>query len=584
MPTDPSGVVDHPDGPVPGGTLRFGLGTDPWSIDPRLVVDREGTLVVGALFEPLVRLGDDGTVVPALAERWEIEDGGRAFVLHLREQEFHDATPVTAADVVRGFETLLDPTRPPASSLGYLLRPIVGAERTGGQGGPLAGLTAIDERTLRIELEAPQPGFLEVLTHPSLVPVPAIAELDPDAFAAEPIGNGPFAMAGPRERGAFIRLVRVAGHHREPLLDEVLFQVYLGTTPGAGQWEDLLGGTLQVAELAPEQREEALELLGRGEQGRGAPGVLDAIGATVYLYGFELSSPPYDDVRLREALSLALDRDMLATHLLQGAREPATAIVPPSVLGSQPGACRHCRHDPARARELLAEVVAELEAQALADWHAEVEEELRRAAEDGTEDGEGDPAGVDDGSGADGDAGPEVELPEPPRFTPAELIGTVRLTHSRGRTHAAIAERMAADIERTLGLNVELDARDIEPFLRAVRAGEVPLFRLGWEPDTPGPDPYLWPLFHSSQRGVENLTGYASAEVDGWLEQARATPQPLHARASYRRAERAILADVAVLPLLWYRNDRVTSEEVRDLVWGPLDRLDLAQVWLDPAA
>jgi oligopeptide transport system substrate-binding protein len=508
--------------PTGGGTLRIGLGTDPASIDPRFVVDEEGELVVGALFDPLVTFDDRFQVVPAAADRWEVDEEGREFTFELREDAtFHDGTPVTAADFVRTFQRIADGTAEPPSFLAYLLEPVEGSAAAAADGAELTGVEAVGDTTLVVRLSAPMPGFLRTLAHPSLVPLPPAADDDLEAFAATPIGNGAFAMAGAREPDAFIRLARFDDHPRPAELDEVVLQIYADDPARERQWEDLLDGQLQVADVAPERLDEARERYGSSSDGYRGPGVLDGVTSTVYLYGFDTTQPPFDDPRVRRAISLSIDREALADEVMQGTRVAATSLVPPSIPGAQADACDHCRHDPEAARAELEEL--------------------------------------------------EVELTD------------LRLTHNRGRTHTTIAEAMATDLEAALDVQVELQGRDLQPFVLGVRRGEYPLFRLGWESDDPDPSAYLTPLFHSDQIGRDNLTRYADEEVDALLDEARASADAASARAALAEAERRILEDAPVVPLLWYRHTKVVVPEVQGLRWTALGRVDLTRVTLGPS-
>jgi oligopeptide transport system substrate-binding protein len=539
-PEPPQTTPTTPVGPSPedpasperpeGGTLRLGLGTDPANVDPRFVADEEGELVVGAIFDPLVTLDDRLQVVPAAAESWETDDEGRVFTFELREATFHDGSPVTADDFVRTFARIADGTASPPSFLAYLLEPIEGAAAAA-EGGELTGVEATGPSTLEIRLSSPMPGFLRTLANPSLVPLPPAADEDPEAFAQQPIGNGPFAMAGPREPDAFLRLSRFADHHAPARLDEVLLQVYADDPSREQQWEDFVDGQLQVADVPPGQLEDARETYGASRDGYSGPGVLDGITSTVYLYGFDTTRPPFDDPRVRRAISLAIDRDALAEDVMQGTRVAATAIVPPSIPGSQAGACEHCRHDPDAALE---------------------EFDAARA-----------------------------DLAEPEEGQDAIALESLQLTHNRGRTHTAIAEAMASDLEDALGIEVVLRAQDLQPFVQGVRRGEASLFRLGWETGEPDPGAYLYPLFHSSQVGLDNLTRYSDPEVDELLDEARAAPRDRAARLAYAEAERRILDAAPVVPLLWYRHTKAVSPEVRDLRWSPLGRVDLSRVWFE---
>lgn len=518
----PPPVADTPDEDDDeiGGTLRIGLGVDPMSIDPRFVVDDEGELIVDALFDPLVRVDQRMRVVPAAAEGWEISDDGREFTFTLREATFHDGTPVTAEDFQRTFERLADATVEPASFLSHLLEPLEGFEQAA-EGEGFAGVEVVDDRTLRLHLRDPQPAFLTVLSDPSLVPLPPDADDDPEAFGDEPIGNGPFLMAEPRDPGAFLRLSAFEEHPEPPLLDEVLFQIYPEDSDRTQRWQDLVDGQLHLSQVPPEHADDAVELFGRSPDGYRGPGYLDGITTTVYLYGFDTSREPYDDPLVRRALSLAIDRDALAEDVMQGTRAAATSLVPPPMPGSA-ATCEHCRHDPTEAAALLAEAEIELE--------------------------------------------------------------SLTLTHNRGRTHAAIAERMAGDIEAALDVDVDLAARDLQPFIQAVRRGDVPVFRLGWSANEPDASALLYPLFHSSQVGLDNLTRYEDEQVDELLELARSSPDRSIALGANREAERAILEDAPALPLLWYRHTHAVAPAVQDLYYSPLGRLDLPRIWIDPDA
>lgn len=495
----------------------MGLSGDPASIDPRFVTDAAGERVVGALFDPLVRLDERDNVVPAAAEEWEVLEDGASFRFHLREATFHDGEPVTAEDFKRTFDRIADGTADPPSFLAYLLEPVEGSEAAQLDGDELVGVEVEDERTLRIDLGAPQPGFLATLTHPSLVPLPA--EADREGYSEQPVGNGPFAMPEPREAGAFLRLTRFEDHHDPAWLDEIVLQVY-GDEERDQQWQDLEDGVLQVSDVLPDRLEEAEELFGASSDGYRGPGLLTGVSGTAYLYGFDTTREPFDDPVVRQAISLSIDRDKLADEVMQGTRIAADSIVPPSLPGSQRGACDHCRHAPDEAVELLEEAEIELE--------------------------------------------------------------SLTLTHTRGQTHAAIAESMAEDIEDALGIDAELEAEDLQPFVLSVRRGDVPFFWLGWEASEPDPGAFLYPLFHSSQIGLDNLSRFESEAVDELLEEAREAPSAAAAAPRYREAERRILEQAPMLPLLWHRHSVVVSPEVQDLYWTPLGRVDLARVWLDP--
>jgi oligopeptide transport system substrate-binding protein len=500
-----------------GGTLRVALANDPTSIDPRFVADEEGELVVGALFEPLVRIDAAGRAVPAAARAWRVSPDGTQIDFTLREASFSDGTPVTADDFKRTFDRIADGTAEPPSFLAYLLAPIVGAARAAESGGPLVGVEVIDESTVRIRLVEPQPRYLLTLADPSLVPTPPLADEDPEAFGAAPVGNGPFTLVGERDPGGFLRLARVVGHHREPELEEVILQVYPDDPSRERQWADFEDGLLHVADVGPTRLDLAAARYGTSEDGVSGPGLLDGTTATVTMFGFDGQQPPFDDPLVRRAVSQSIDRTALAEDALGGTRVPADRIVPPSIPGSQAGACDHCRFDPEGAAALLEEA--------------------------------------------------EIELPE-----------SITLTYNRGSTNAAIAERAGDDVGAALGVEVVLEPLDLGEYVPAVRRGEAPWFRVGWEANAPDPGAYLDPLFHSRNVGLDNLTRYADEETDQLLDEGRAAADPNVAEQAYAAAERRILDAVAVAPLLFSPRAKVVAEDVEGFVWLPSGRVDLAVV------
>lgn len=503
-----------------GGTLRVGLAGDPATLDPRFVVDDEGELLVGALFEPLVRVDVRGRLLPGVARSWDVDEDGRVLTFTLREATFHDGSPVTADDFARTFRRIADATAEPVSFLAYLLEPIEGSDEAL-EGGELTGVEAVDDATLRITLREPNPRFLLTLADPSLVPTPPAADDDPAGYAAAPVGNGPFQLAEEPEPGAFVRLAAVADHHRRPALDEVVFQIYPQDPSRERQWQDLEDGLLQVADLGPERRDEAVERYGRSNDGRTGPGVLAAPTATLYLLGFDLTRPPYDDEDVRRAISQSIDREELAAEVFGGAARPADRLVPPGVPGSQPGVCDHCRTDPEGAAALLED--------------AEV-----------------------------------------------NLDGALTLSHNTSPVHAEVAERVATAVADALGVEVEIVDFDLDEYVPTVRRGDAPWFRLGWDVNAPDPGAYLEPLFHSRNVGLDNLTRFADDDVDELLDEARAAPTTELAQAAHREAERRILEQVPVAPLLFEERVKVVVPGVEGLIWDATGRVDFARVRLVP--
>jgi oligopeptide transport system substrate-binding protein len=485
-------------------TVRVGLGRDPVSLDPRLVADDEGELIVRALFDGLVDVAPDGSVVPAGAT-WTIDPDGLVLRFRLRGDRFHDGTVVTAQHYADALLAVLDPQRAPwfREDLVAHLRGARVSDGTDERAGlpedvlAAGGVEVVSARELVLRLERPDPFFLFRLADPVLVPLPRIAFADPERFAQEPVGNGPFRMIGPREPGAFIRLRADMTHPDPPRIDELVLQVYPDDVDRSQRWADLLAGRLQITAIPADRRDEARELFGTPVDGRSGPGLYELPVMTLYAYGFVLDVPPFDDVVLRRAISAAIDRDALASELAAAGVEPATAMLPPSA-GGTPTECPHCRHDPDLARELIGE------------WRARQ----------------------------------PVDLPEP----------RIVLTYPLGAGHVSAAERIASDIERNLDLDVRLQAREFGALVRAVTAGDAPMFRYGLRAPVGGRAAGVALLDGALRSDTpSNWTRWRDDATDARLD----TWAPDSAPNLAREIEASVLDAAVIVPLLWTRPDLV---------------------------
>lgn len=498
--TSPGGTSASPErGPA---TIRVALGNDPLSIDPRHIADDEGEQVVRALFDGLVDLAPDGSIVAAAASSWTVADDGLTYRFLLREDRFHDGTSVTAEDHAASLLGVLDPDRAPLFRQD-LLAALLGADaaeveevRSSG------GIEVVGERELVLRLSRPDPLLLHRLTDPVLVPLPASARRTPETFAQQPIGNGPFRMVGPREPGEFIRLAADPTHPSPPFVDGLVLQIYASDRDRMQRWDDLLAGRLQITAIPADRRDEARERFGVPLDGRRGRGLYEEPGASLYAYGFAMDVAPFDDPVLRRAISAAIDREALAALLEDAGVEPATAILAPS-LGGTPADCAHCRYDPVLAGQLIT------------DW--------REGSADDT------------------------------------VQPLITLSYPRGDGHVVIAERIAADLERVLGLEVRLQSLGLGALVRAVSAGDAPLFRYGMRASLGGgaaARSLLDPAFRPGT--VENWVRFDDPDMVGLLDGLHAGSDPDLARA----VEARVLATAAVVPLLWTRPDLVVHPDV----------------------
>ncbi len=221
-----------------GGTISFELG-DITAIDPYNAQESEGTQVTQALFDSLTVIDPKtGEVLPAAAEKWSSNADATVWTFNLVPgAKFADGTPVTADDfvyawnriAVSAFTNAKDPAQ-----IAYHLGPIVGFDKAQESGTPMAGVKAIDDKTLEITLSSAFADWPYVMAHPALAPVPkALVEGGVDyngakvPFAEMPVGNGPFKMSEPWKHDQYIkvvaqrRLLRQEAEHRRRRLHDL---------------------------------------------------------------------------------------------------------------------------------------------------------------------------------------------------------------------------------------------------------------------------------------------------------------------------------------------------------------------------
>jgi oligopeptide transport system substrate-binding protein len=334
---------------------------EPLTLDPNLCWDSYSSTVIFELFSGLVELTPEMGVVPDVAHSWEVLDGGRKYVFHLRDDvRWSDGGPVTAEDFEYGWKRVLGPAT--GARQVTLLYDVQGA-RAYHQGEVVdpdrVGVRALDELTLVVELEEPTGYFLSLLTHQITFPVPRHVVQARGAAWTEPanvVTNGPFRLAA-WERGESMSLERNPAYHGRFTgnLQRVEWSFPAGQPARLLQMYE--GDSLEafyLSDLPPAERDRA--------QQRYAGEYVSGPELSTYYVGFDVTRPPFDDPRVRRAFALATDRETLADVTLRGYRFPAKGgLVPPGMPGHLPGI--GLPYDPERARHLAVAVIECLQVQ-----------------------------------------------------------------------------------------------------------------------------------------------------------------------------------------------------------------------------
>jgi len=479
-------------------TVRRGNGGDPGSLDPARAEGVHEFDVLGDLYEGLLALDAAGEIIPGVAESWTLGSDGLTYTFRLRDDaRWSDGTPVTAEHFVTGMRRTLAPET--ASVYGFLLYPIDNAEAVAqGTKPPAAlGVVAPDPATLVIRLHNPAPYLPSLLTLPATFPFRDDGGVAKGRFSdpARFVGNGAFVLAD-WQPGSHVRL-RKNPLYREAdtvAIDEVL---YLPVADPLTELTMYRAGELDITFAVPGSHVQQLRESHADE-------LTISPFLAIYYLAFDLSEAPFDNVSLRQALSMAVDREALVRVIGRGER-PAYGLVPDGVNGYKP---------------------------ARYGWMSlPREERLARAR----------------------------ELYAQAGYSEAEPL-EVTLLYDAGDFHETIALAVSDMWRSNLGIDVRLDKREWKYFLstRNNRA-DWQVMRFSWTADFDHPASFADILRSTSQ---QNLPGYASAHYDKLLAEAEASLDPGEQMRLYAAAEAAMLEDAPIAPLYFYVSKHLVSPSI----------------------
>lgn len=484
-----------------------GNGGDPGSLDPALAEDVHAFNILTDLYEGLVSESAAGDLVPGLAESWTISDDGLIYTFTLRsEARWSNGDPVTSLDFVNAFRRVANPDT--ASVYGFLLEPILHFSEV--QNGSLPvdqlGVTALDERILQIRLAEPSPQIIAVLAMPIAFPaheftVARRAFTDPDSF----VGNGAYSLIA-YNIGGPTRL------RRNPMywdagsvaVEEV---VYLPIVDPGTELNMYRTGELDITNTIPPEHVRSLRE-NRPDELRIAPSL------ALYYLAFDLTEPPLDNALLRQALSMAIDREQLVSLIGRG-EQAAFGIVPHGVTGH---------------------VGAEFTWRAFSNH-----ERLRRARALYRE------------------AGYSKDAPL-----------AIKYTYDAGDIHEKVALAVSSMWRDNLGVEVALEKREWQYFLQTRdKRAEWQVMRFAWFGDYNHASTFT-NIFRSGD--PQNLSAYANPEYDRLLTTA-SSETDMRARAAHMtRAESILLADHPIAPLYFFVSKHLVRPGITGFENNVLDR------------
>ncbi len=467
--------------------FAFLNGTEPESIDPALIVGQPEFRIVDCLFEGLLRMSAAGEAEAGLAERWDISEDKLVYTFHLRPGiKWSNGEPITARDFTASWERALRPST--ASSYAQQLWYIKNAR--GYNEGTLkdfaqVGAQALDERTVQVTLEAPTPFFLDLAAFPTLRPV-HLASLEKHGEdqwlkPGKIVTSGPFAMKSWR---IYDRIGMEKNPHYWDAANVALETVdALALDDPMTMFSFLHTGQ---AQLMLDKSSIPTALIG---EMKGKPYFHPAPFLGNYFLRFNCTKPPFDNPKVRMAVSLALDRQGITERVTRLGEVPATSLVPPGCAGyvAPPGPSL----DLEKARALLAE------------------------------------AGYPGGQG----------------------FPNVTYLYNKKGMDDAIAVEVQNMLKRNLGINLSLLNQEWKVYLGSLNNLNYDIARSSWVGDYNDPNTFL-DMFITG--GGNNRTGYTSARYDQLIGDAARELDPAKRFSILADAETLLVSTDAVIAPLYY--------------------------------
>ena len=510
--------------PATGGTLVYQLWNKPTGIDPVHVADFEGLHVTDALFDSLTRWDAvTGEVLPSAALSWDISADAKVFTFHLDPAaKYSNGKPVTALDFKFAWERLFRQQSP----FTYLFWDVKGFSRiASGRSAHLSGVAAPDATTLVVTLRSPFADFESTVGNPVLGPVPRArfsTRARAAAYGANPVGNGPFKLAKAWNHLATVQLVATSGTTYTGVKPYIARHHVQDRGDGADAYTRFQAGKLDVAGFPYEQMTDVVAAYGKSTNGlTSQPGqqVVPGPDAVTSFIDLNNKKPPFDDVRIRQAASLALDRVKLTDDAVHPTWwsppvSPATGMLPPGNPGYVPGTWVYNMLNVSEAQALLTA------------------------------------AGHTDGAGL-----------EPVTLLYFPFSG-------------AYAREIKTELT-AVGFTVNMvKVTDVGRLF----SGKFSLSILGWSADNPSAENFLYALFFS---GADNaLCGYSGADAE--LSAARATVDDAARLAAWKVCDAKIGADVPVIPIAHWGRTVVCSTRLHDATLSEMELFDYTTVWIQP--
>jgi oligopeptide transport system substrate-binding protein len=483
--------------------LRYAIPTNPTTLDPAIVQDGDTIDLLQQMYESLVGWNEKNEVIGLLAESWTVSPDAKVFTFKMRPGvKFQNGREVEAEDVKWSIERACSPALKSTTCTAYLGDVVGIQEVADGKTKEVSGIEVLDKGSIRFTLKQPAPYFLGKLTYlvsaalPKEV-VPADRQLNK---AEEAVGTGPYKLAKYEDKQLAVLEPFADYWGGKPILTKIERPVIIDADLRLTKFRN---GELDILLM---QRQ---DLAGVETDAKLKPMISYQDRAAIYYIGMnEIKYAPFKDKRVRQAFTMAVDRDKITKELLGGVYPTAETIVPPGIPGHRDKG-KGFSFNVAEAKKLLAE------------------------------------AGYPDGKGM-----PELDI-----------------SFQQGKPDIkTVAEAVAGMIKANLGVEVRAQPMEWGKYLEEYNNKNQVFYHMRWSADFYDMQNFLSHMLTTN--GPENKFGYSNPEYDRLCHLADTTVEMDQRIPLYQQAEDIVLEDAAWIPIYYQRDVVLVNPQVSGLRLG----------------
>ncbi|MDP1834810.1 MAG: peptide ABC transporter substrate-binding protein [Chlamydiales bacterium] len=494
--------------------------SEPPTLDPGLASDSTSSLIITMVFEGLLMIAGEDKPRPAIAESYEVSEDRRTYTFKLRKSLWSNGMPLTAHDFEFAWKRALNPSFP--GDFVYHMYVIKGAQDAKEGKAPVSDVAvqAIDDYTLKVELENPTPFFTELLVLPTFLPLcKAVVEKDPNwALEAGPnyVCNGPFKLASWTHNNQIVveKNPDYWDANKVKLNNITILMVEDANTElslfedGEVDWA---GKPVSIG--LPTDSLPALKASGRLES--------RSIAAT-YFFLLNTKKPPFNNEKMRRAFAIALDRKDIVTNITGGDEIPATCVIPPP-LRLQNQEC-FTDGDVKEARKLFQEALKEMK-------------------------------------------------------TTKEKLPTIVLSYNTSEGHHKIAQAVQQQWNAAFGVNVTLENQEWKVYLDKMKQADFMVGRMSWLASYNDAYTFL-DLFKYADSPI-NYVGWQNAEYTMLLEQSLVAKDPKERLKLLQRAEKILIDSMPVIPVYFLTNTFLVDPHLQNYYMSPIGEVDFRYAYFE---